>query len=233
MILDRKLIAIIPARGGSKGIPNKNLYPINGKSLVQIAIELAKSNTTIDSVYVSTDTENINAVAREFGANLPKLRPSYLASDGARTIDVIANLVSEGIVNTSDILILLQPTSPLRTSLQLKEIIKIYSENEKEIDAVVSVCKIQDPHPLKTLKIEDGILKSFFEANTSVPRQELPGAYRLNGAFYLIKVDVLLNEGSFVPKRTLPFEMDEQTSVNLDSPIDVLLLEAIIGKKHD
>lgn len=233
MINGKRVIAIIPARGGSKGIPDKNLYSIKGKSLVQVAIELARSNKKIEHVYVSTDSEKIYNIAKEFGAHTPKLRPAYLANDTSKTIDVIKDLVHEGLLKEEDILLLLQPTSPLRSSLQLQEILDLFKKNIDHTDAVVSICRIQDPHPLKTLKIENGCLQSFFDTNTSIPRQELRPAYRLNGAFYLIKLKSLLDEDSFLPQRTLPFEMDEKTSVNLDGPIDLLLLEAIVGKEND
>lgn len=226
MINNRKVVAIIPARGGSKGIPGKNLYKVHGKSLVELAVELAKSHHEIDEVYVSTDCEDIYSLSRKLGVSTPTLRPKHLATDESKTSDVIRNLVETGILKKEDILLLLQPTSPLRSRENLFDVVEAFSKEKPS--AVVSVCEVSEPHPYKVQTIENGFLSSFMGSNSSVPRQSLPSVYRLNGAFYLINVSSVLEEDTFVPKRSLPYLMEEINSINLDSKMDLLLLDTII-----
>ena len=230
MLKNRKVIALIPARGGSKGIPGKNIYPLGGIPLVEWAARLGKESSWVDQTLVSTDDPGTYALAEKLGCATPDPRPAELAGDSSRTIDVVANLVDEGVIDRRDILLLLQPTSPLRTGEQLNGVCDRLLENWNTADAVVSVCEIDGPTPYKAQKIEKGYLQSLLGQDASVPRQSLPPTYIPNGAFYLIKVEALLDEGAFIPKRSLPFVMSSLSSINLDTPMDLLLLEAIVDK---
>ena len=230
MIRGKSLVAVIPARGGSKGIPGKNLYKMDGLSLVERAIQLGKACERVDRVFVSTDHPGIYAVAKENGCATPSLRPESLAADSARTIDVISDLVNEGVIGVDDCLILLQPSSPLRTQGSFNAVCDLFESAWKNADAVVSVCEIENPHPYKAQIIRDGYLCSLLGLDSSVPRQTLPETYIPNGAFYLAEISVLLGENSLVPARTVPYIMPFLESINLDNPTDLLLLEAIIDK---
>lgn len=230
MIQGRGVTAIIPARGGSKGIPRKNLYQIGGMTLVERAIRLAKACASVDNVYVSTDDPETYAIALANACATPSLRPAALATDAARTIEIIHNLISEGILQADACVLLLQPTSPLRTVSDLNSVCGLLDAEWDTADAVVSVCKIDGPHPYKTQTLNEGYLHSLHARDAAVPRQSLPETYLPNGAFYLGKLEVLQRENTFMPSRSLPFMMPQIASVNLDVPLDLLLLEAILSK---
>ena len=230
MIHGRRLYAIVPARGGSKGIPRKNLYKINGVTLVELAIRLAKACARVDTVYVSTDDPEIHAIAATYGCATPSLRPVELATDAARTTDVIRHLVETGVLGANDCIMLLQPTTPLRTRVDINAVCDLLESRWQEADAVVSVCAIDGPHPYKAQMICDGYLRSLFDRDSSVARQSLPPTYIPNGAFYFGKLAVLDVEDTFIPARSLPYVMSAMTSVNLDGPLDIVLLEALLEK---
>jgi CMP-N,N'-diacetyllegionaminic acid synthase len=230
MIRGRPLTAVVPARGGSKGIPQKNLYRVGCKSLIERAADLAKGCSLVDSVYVSTDDARMYALAKANGYATPVPRPPRLADDGARTVEVIRDLVETGVLPADGCLLLLQPTSPLRTSAELKAICQLLDENWADADMVVSVSAIDGPNPYKAQVVENGYLRPLLNMDAAVPRQSLPRAFLPNGAFYLGKTDVLLAQDSFMLARSLPFIMGSLQSVNLDGPMDLLLLEAVLAK---
>jgi CMP-N-acetylneuraminic acid synthetase len=231
MIRGKRVCAIIPARGGSKGIPLKNLYRLGGVTLVERALHLGKSCKSVDVVYVSTDDPETYAIAQANGCATPSLRPAVLATDSARTIDVIKDLADEGVLGPDDCVLLLQPTSPLRTTEDLNSVCALLDAKWDSADAVVSVSSIDGPHPYKAQIIGgDGYLQSVYARDSSVPRQSLPVTYFPNGAFYLGKIEVLVKENTFVPRRSLPFVMSQMASINLDGPLDLILLEAILCK---
>jgi N-acylneuraminate cytidylyltransferase len=229
MIRNEPLTAIIPARGGSKGVPKKNLYRIDGETLVERAIRLARESGRVDRVLVTTDDPEIYAIAKAHDAAPPSLRPSALATDDARTIDAVQHLIADAKV-TGGYLLLLQPTSPLRTAEDLKALCA-QLEAHPEADAITSVVRHDAPHPHKIMKIEGAYLKSFLGTLASVPRQTLPVVYALNGAFYLAPHRVVVEQRTFMPERTLAYEMPPERSVNLDGPLDFLLLEALLRIK--
>lgn len=228
MIRNEPLTAIVPARGGSKGVPRKNLYLIDGETLVERAIRLARESGRVDRVLVTTDDPEIYAIAKARDAAPPSLRPASLATDDARTIDAVHHLLADAKV-TGGYLLLLQPTSPLRTAEELKALCA-QLEAHPEADAIVSVVRHDAPHPHKIMKIEGDYVKSFLGTVASVPRQTLPVVYALNGAFYLAPHRVVTEQKTFMPERTLPFEMPPERSVNLDGPLDLLLLEALLRR---
>lgn len=231
MIREKIVTAIIPARGGSKGIPRKNLYKIGGLSLVERAVHLARACPRVDNIYVSTDDPETYEIAAAVGCNTPSFRPAALATDSARTIEIVKNLISEGVLGTEGCVLLLQPTSPLRTINDLNALCALFESEWDSADAVVSVCLIDGPHPYKAQVISDGYLSSLLARDAAVPRQSLPHTFLPNGAFYLGKISVLEKENTFIPKRSLPFVMQQISSVNLDGPLDLLLLEAVLSKR--
>jgi CMP-N,N'-diacetyllegionaminic acid synthase len=228
MIRNEPLTAIIPARGGSKGVPKKNLYRIDGETLVERAIRLARESGRVDRVLVTTDDPEIYEIAKARDAAPPSLRPATLATDDARTIDAVQHLIGDANV-TGGYLLLLQPTSPLRTAEDLKALC-VQLEARPEADAITSVVRHDAPHPHKIMEIEGTYLKSFLGTRASAPRQTLPAVYALNGAFYLAPFRVVMEQRTFMPERTLPFEMPPERSVNLDGPLDLLLLEALLKR---
>lgn len=231
MIRDYQVCALVPARGGSKGIPRKNLYELNEISLVERSVRLARRCAYVDRVFVSTDDAEITALANNLCAATPEPRPADLAADGARTIDTIRHLVEGGILSRDECILLLQPTTPLRTLSNLVAACEQLASQWNEFDAIVGVNAVDGPHPYKAQIINNGTLMPLFSGqDASVPRQSLPAAYIPNGAIYLAKVNVILEEDTFIPKRSLPLIMPAVSSINLDSPLDLLLLEAVIDK---
>ena len=179
---------------------------------------------------VTTDDPEIYAIAKAHDAAPPSLRPSALATDDARTIDAVQHLIADAKV-TGGYLLLLQPTSPLRTAGDLKALCA-QLEAHPEADAITSVVRHDAPHPHKIMKIEGPYLKSFLGTLASVPRQTLPVVHALNGAFYLAPHRVVVEQRTFMPERTLAFEMPPERSVNLDGPLDLVLLEALLQRKR-
>jgi CMP-N,N'-diacetyllegionaminic acid synthase len=231
MIREHKLCALVTARGGSKGIPRKNLYELAGVSLVERSVRLARRCAQVDQVLVSTEDPEITSLAVQLNAATPRPRPADLASDGARTIDTLRNLVEENVISRDDCILLLQPTTPLRTLANLDSACELLAANWEDADAVISVGAVDGPHPFKAQTIREGKLGPLISGqDSSVPRQYLPAAYLPNGALYLAKIGVLLKEDTFLPKRSLPLIMPSVASINLDGPLDLLLLEAVVGK---
>ena len=229
MIRNEKLTAIIPVRGGSKGIPRKNLYKLGNFSLLERTIIQAKKSSKIDEIIVSTDDAEMYSIAEEYNVQLESLRPEILAEDNALTIDVINHALSQKKINKGHI-ILLQVTSPFRILKDFKNIFDIY-EHRTDCSSVISVNKSHSTHPDKIQIIEKGFLKSYLGKESMVPRQYLPEVYELNGAFYLTSIDFLKKNRSFFSDKVIPYEMNIINSLNLDSLNDLYLLEYLVDNK--
>lgn len=229
-----KIMAIIPARSGSKGLPGKNIKLLGNKPLIGWSTERARASKYIDEVIVSTDDEEIARIAREFGGSVPSLRPVALAQDDTPMIDVVAHVLSETEKSKGylpDFVVLLQPTSPLRTLADVDAAIEMLITN-KTANAVVSVTVASEsPYWMKTLTSE-GFVEEFLR-NKKIynQRQDVPTVYRLNGAIYVCKTRILLKSRSFCPGNTLGYIMPEERSVDIDSIIDFKLAELMIVER--
>jgi len=225
-----KILALIPARGGSKGIPGKNVVDLHGKPLIAYTIQQALKVREFGRVLVSTESDEIKQVAEEWGAEIPFLRPSHLAADNSRTVDVVIdvlNTLEEQFGEQYDAVCLLQPTSPLRSADDIQACLDTWKKRGR--DSVVSLVKVEEPHPYKMKRIEDGHVQPFIPGtNSSVPRQELPVAYELNGAVYISHRDTLVGEGSFFSEHTIPYVMPAERSVNINDKLDLLLAESLL-----
>ena len=223
-----KVLAIVPARCGSKGFPNKNIAKIGDKTLLELAVKVGLDCKIVNDVHVSTDCKEYEYIALNAGAKSLGLRPEEFATDSAKSIDVVLDLINR-LEDSYDYLVLLQPTSPIREPRDIENMISIIKE--KNADACVSVIQFEEPHPFKLKSIDSyGYVKSFIDGTTSeVPRQSLPKAYALNGAIYITKIETILNEKTFLPKKTVPYIMD--TNINIDSEEDFIFLEAMVQKK--
>jgi CMP-N,N'-diacetyllegionaminic acid synthase len=228
MIRNERLTAIIPARGGSKGIPRKNLLRIEGETIVERAIRLARESGRVDRVLVTTDDPEIYQLAKLHDAAPPNLRPAHLATDQATTIDAVVHLIDDAVIEDG-YLLLLQPTTPLRTTSDLDALCERLEANP-DAEAIASVVRHDAPHPDKLMKIEGSYLRSYLGTKASVPRQSLPVVHALNGAFYLTSLEVIQKQHTFLPERTLAFEMPLERSLNLDGPMDLLVLEALLKR---
>ncbi|MDE5977917.1 MAG: acylneuraminate cytidylyltransferase family protein [Turicibacter sp.] len=225
---NKKFLALIPARAGSKGIKDKNIIDLKGKPLIAYSIEAAKQSKYIDRIVVSTDGEDIASVAREWGADVPFLRPDYLASDTAKTIDAVLHCIQELEKSGQkyDYLVLLQPTQPLRQSFHIDEAIeKILAS---EVQSLASVSKVKE-HPVLIRTIsEKGELRNLLDCSSTIRRQDFPDFYRVNGAIYINKINENLNEQTSLNDNILPYEMAHEYDVDIDELLDLKIAELLL-----
>lgn len=224
-----KPLVVIPARGGSKGVPRKNIKLLNGKPLIQYTIEAAREVFPDEVICVSTDNQEIKRVVELMGLRVPFLRPARLATDTAGTYEVLLHAInfSEKQGYYPDTLILLQPTSPFRTGDHIKEALKQF---DGTCEMVVSV-KTSKANPYTVLKEEthEGWLVSIKDGNFN-RRQDCPEVYELNGAIYIINIEQLkkkpLNQFAKVRK----YLMDEFSSHDIDTEMDWVIAECILAR---
>jgi len=227
------IVGIIPARAGSKGIPRKNIKKIAGKPLIAWTIEAAMESRAIDRVIVSTDDEKILQIANEWGAEVPFIRPKKFATDTTTTFAVVKHAM-EWLKKTENIsfeyVMLLQPTSPLRTKEDICEAVHLMQKNNAF--SVVSVSEAFN-HPYLIKKInESGILEDFINNHPEFSqRQQLPKVFTLNGAIYLLKWEVLNKRQSFTPEGTLAYIMPQERSIDIDTPWDFFIAEQLLKKR--
>jgi len=229
MIRGAPLTAIIPVRGGSKGIPRKNMRRAGQDSLLERTIKFAKNSPRIDRTIVTTDDPEMHEVATRYGVQSPSLRPAHLANDSAAMNAVTEHVLEECAVREGYILIL-QATSPFRRLADLDGLCSAYEQSGA--DAIVSVAAVDEPRPEKLQRIAGGRIGPYMTNGFEGPRQALPQPYRLNGAFYLISLEAFRRERRFIPKASTPFIMPEERSHNLDSMTDWNIMEAMIAAGH-
>jgi CMP-N-acetylneuraminic acid synthetase len=224
-------VAIITARGGSKGLPRKNVIPLSGKPLIAYSILAAKQCPYIQRCFVSTEDEEIKRVSLEWGAEVID-RPAELATDHALSKDVVRHVLKTLSVKEKlpNYFVLMQPTSPLRTAQHLSEAIQLFM-NSAQAHSLVSVAEM-DKHPYKTFEIIDGRLKSLFsEEFLDQPRQKLPKMYVHNGAIYMTGTSDFLQNDSFFTVPVVPYVMSSRDSVDIDSKLDLILVQQILNNE--
>jgi CMP-N,N'-diacetyllegionaminic acid synthase len=228
--LNSSVIAIIPARGGSRGIPRKNVRLLCGKPLIAYTIETALSSKLIDRVVVSTEDEEIAEISKEYSAEVIK-RPEELARDDSPTIDVIMHVLNwfEEKNEYFDIVVLLEPTSPLRKENDLDNAVSLFIENIDKADSLTSLGEIhlENPHIMKTA--EGGIVKPFIETSRRFyQRQQLPKVYFPYGVVYISKVETLKKYRTFYQERTIPYFIERWQNYEIDDICDFICVEAIL-----
>lgn len=230
MYKEKNILGLIPARGGSKGLLRKNIKPLLGKPLIAWTIEQALASKYLDRVVVSTDDKEIAEISIKYGAEVPFVRPKELAENDAKGIDVVLHAIDwfkeDDKQKKYDLIMLLQPTSPLRTTEDIDKAIELLFL--KEAKTIVSVCEV-DHHPLweNTLH-EDGCMKNFIRQEImNKNRQELPVYYRLNGAIYLAYYNCIKEQKSFFGEKTFAYIMPKVRSVDIDDEIDFKLAEIL------
>lgn len=220
-----KILYVIPARGGSKGIPHKNIKPLNGKPLIYYSIDIARQMTSDEHICVSTDDDEIIEVVENYGLKVPFKRPDYLATDTATTNDVLLHVINfyEKKGCFYDIVVLLQPTSPLRKISQVREAIALYSP---DLDMIVSV---KESHSASVICTENdnGFIELCFR-NRGGRRQDLSQFYEYNGSIYIINIKRLKEKGMRGFIKIKKYVMDEYSSVDIDIPLDWTITEIII-----
>lgn len=227
-----KPLVIIPARGGSKGIPHKNIKLLGGKPLICRAIDNARSVVPDSDICVSTDDPEIIQVVENYGLKTPFTRPAELATDNSGTYEVLLHALSfyERQGRTYDTIILLQPTSPFRRDEDVSEALKLYSP---DIDMVVSVTEARaNPYYNCFETDSDGFLHVSKGDGKYIRRQDAPKAWEYNGAIYIINAQSLKRESLGKFKRRRMYEMDELHSLDLDTPLDWRIAELLIAENE-
>ena len=230
-----RVLAVIPARGGSKGVPRKNIRPVCGKPLIAYTIEAAlAARQLFHRIVVSTDDFEIAQVAQDFGAEVPFVRPAELATDGAPTCPVLQHAV--GFVEQKDKIrldwvMLLQPTDPLRSVEDIENSLELASQGG--CDSVISVTQVFAVHPILMKRIDDERLLPYcLDENEGTRRQDYqPPAYMRNGAIYLTSRDVLMERNSIWGDIIRPYVMPPERSVGVDSELDLKLVELMIRER--
>lgn len=228
MLNNKRFLAIIPARGGSKRLPRKNILDLAGKPLISWTIEAARQSKYLDGIIVSTDDEEIAEVASSCGASVV-IRPDDLASDTASSLDVVFHAIESQVINY-DYILLLQPTSPLRSYNHINEAIELLFD--KKADAVVSVCETEHSPLWANVLPENGNMDNFLVSDVKNKRsQDLPSFYTLNGALYLVDKNKLQSEKSFfLDKNTYAYLMSREDSIDIDTLLDFQIADLIMNK---
>lgn len=226
MIGPGRLLAIVPARGGSKGVPRKNLREAGGLPLIAWTLRAALASQHIDRTVVSTDDPEIATVARLHGAEVPFMRSAELADDRAPTIDVVLDALQR--LPGHDWVLLLQPTSPLRTTADIDG--AIAQCIRLGAPSCVSVCPAQESPYWMYSTTEGGQLRPLLPQSAHTRRQDLPPAYSLNGAIYLARTDWLVHERAFVRPSTIAYVMPVERSLDIDTEADLVQLQTYLGK---
>jgi CMP-N,N'-diacetyllegionaminic acid synthase len=216
--------ALIPARGGSKGIPRKNIKLIAGKPLIVWTIEAALRSSLLGAVVVSTDDLEIAEVARRSGAQVPFMRPAQLARDQTPGLDPVLHALDQ--LPQFDSVLLLQPTSPLRTTDDIDGFLNFVAQ--RKTPSAVSVTEAEN-HPYWTYRLNaDKTLTRFVDVETVARRQDLPSVFSLNGAMYFADANWLRDSGSLVSAETVAYVMSKENSVDLDTLLDWKLAELLL-----
>ncbi|MFW5795060.1 MAG: cytidylyltransferase domain-containing protein [Bacillota bacterium] len=228
------ILALIPARGGSKGIKKKNIVDLNGKPLISYTIEVALKSKYInaENIWCSTDDEKIAEVAKEYGAQIPFIRPHKFAEDESSSASVAIHALDWARNNniTFDYLMLLQPTSPLRTAEDIDSAIEIMKN--KKADSVISLTEPDIlPFHMKYLN-DDGTIENYTKEEFN-RRQDMPEIYGTNGAIYIVKPEILYNQNSFIGDKNYGYVMNKEKSVDIDSNYDLKIARLLIKDRDN
>lgn len=228
MIDNKKVLAVIPARGGSKGVLRKNVKELAGKPLIAWTIEAAKKSKYIDRLLLSSEDDEIIKVAKEYGCEVPFVRPSELALDDTPGIDPLLHALEK--ITGYDYIVSLQPTSPLRIAEDIDTCIEKMLETNSP--ACVSVTEpTHSPYWMYTVNNQKKMQPLIEQDSLTVRRQDLPVVYALNGAVYVAEVNWLKRHKSFLTKETVAFIMPEKRSHDIDTENDFLWCEWLLTTK--
>ena len=226
MIGGRSVLAVIPARGGSKGIPGKNIRAVGGKPLIAWTILAARASRHIDRLILSSDDPEIIDVARQFGCEVPFVRPAELATDEAPGTAPLVHALEA--MPGADYAVLLQPTSPLRTGEDIDGCIALCAD--REAPSVVSVTR-SEKHPAWMYKLDEGRLRPVLgQVSESTRRQDLSPVYSLNGAIYVVAVEPFKRHHAILSEQTLGYPMPAERSIDIDTPLDLEIADFLLRR---
>ena len=235
MYKNKKILALIPARGGSKGLPGKNIKMLSGKPLIAWSIEQALASRYIDKVVVSTESKKIASVAKRYGAEVPFMRPDKLATDEASSTGVILHALGYFRAKREefDYLALLEPTSPLRGGRDLDNALKELIDRSSRADSLVSVGEIRLESPFIAKIINNGYVTPLIKLNKKpvYRRQQLPKAYFPYGVIYASKVKTLEEKLTFYQERTIPYFIERWQNYEIDDIYDFRCIETILKER--
>ena len=233
MYKNKKILAVIPARGGSKGVPRKNIIEVGGHPLIKYTIDCGKNSKYLDRVIISTEDLLIKRVAEENGGDVPFLRPKELAEDTSKTIDCIVHVVDtlKFMGEEYDYVMILQNTVPLRKSWHVDEAIEmIVDSNERSL---VSISEV-DEHPIlmRTLN-ENKTVKNLLSMNSTMRRQDFPKFYKVDGAIAIQKIDDEFSLETSINDGKLGYIMDRKYSTDIDNYLDIKIIEYYLEKEKE
>jgi len=232
MYKNNSFLAIVPARGGSKGLPGKNIKELCGKPLVAWSIEAGLKSKYVDEVMVSTDDEKIAEISKKYGANVPFLRPSDLASDTATTFDAIKHTIDyykNELKKEFDYIVLLEPTSPLREVCDIDKMIKKIVDNQIKFDSISSIGEVHEhPSIMKKIVENDSIVPFCKELEFTTRRQDNEKAYFPYGVAYIVKIKNFIEEKTFYTQRNTFYEIKRYQCYEIDDIYDFLAIENIM-----
>lgn len=226
MIGGLRALAVIPARGGSKGVPRKNVRAVGGKPLIAWTIEAAQGSKYLDRVVLSSEDDEIMRVAAAHGCEVPFRRPAALAEDDTPGIEPVFDALAR--LPGYDLVVLLQPTSPMRSSADIDRALELCVE--REAPSCVSVAPAaQSPYWMFTM--DETRLRPLMGAALPERRQQLPAAYSLNGAVYVARIDWLQASRTFVAEGTVAHVMPPERSIDIDDEIDMRLASLLLAER--
>jgi len=233
MFNNKRILSIVTARSGSKGLPNKNIKKLNGKPLLAYPIIAASESHYVDKIILSTDSNEYAQIGESYGATIPFLRPDDLASDNASSIDVIIHALdylSEK-KDDYDYVLLLEPTSPLTDGANIDSAIEMLYESADIASSLVGVSLMETQHPIFSVqRNDDGLITPLYSTSfKSMPRrQDLEPIFALDGSLYLSSVDAIYSEKNFCHKKTLGMVFDRYKSFEVDDMLDFICIEALL-----
>lgn len=229
---NKTIIAIIPARGGSKGIPDKNIVPVGGRPLISYTIMAARDCQRLNEILLSTDSEKIAKCAADYGLNCDSLRPAEFATDTAKTIDAVIYEIKKFEEKTKkkvDIVVVLQPTTPLRSTSDIDNALDLFLQ--RDVDSLISVYEASSVHPSIMYYFNGNALTPVIEMGKEIRRrQEFQKAYVRNGAIYISKRSLIMNQYTIVSNNPIPYVMPRERSINIDEPYDLELAEWMMNR---
>ncbi len=225
-----KTLGIIPARGGSKGVKDKNIRIVAGEPLISYSINAAQNSKLLTHYLTTTDSEKIANIAREYGSYV-LMRPDELARDETPMLPVVIHAIEHAEKRFQiryDSIVILQPTAPIRKGEDIDAVIKIL-ENKPEIEGVVSVCPMNEIHPARMYKVDKrGEMKSLWPEWETAQRQSLPVVYYRNGALYAVRCSILYEQNTLLPKKKAAYIMPVEHMVNIDDMRDLIIADVMV-----
>lgn len=227
-----KAIAIIPARSGSKGLPNKNILQLNDKPMMAYTIEACLESGCFQRIHVSTDSEEYAQIAIKYGADVPFLRDPVLATDQATTEDVIRDVLEKyrKVGEEFEVFGIMQPTSPLRTALDIQKSFQLF--REKNADSIISVCPMEHS-PLWSNQLgEADSMYQFLNVQTNQNRQQFGQYYRINGAIYLMRISKYSSHTALYGEKSYAYRMPKERSIDIDDEMDLEIAKVFMKFKN-